>query len=889
MFQYKVSIILQIHNELEKGNLARFFSHHQSLVDNIIVCDLASTDGSYEYANKFTPFVFRSGINDFEHELKYKSFMLEKSKSLGLNFVLFLDADEIISCDRKMINDMCLYLVNSGFDAGSFTQINLWRSNNYQRMDNNYGNAEFVRLWHIKKKTKFIDTKIGLHKKLYPNGINKVYHFKYVPVLHYGFSDEKNIAFKYLNYKKFGQTGKLLERLINEDTLELSEVPSNFFPISLRTSSPKPSKFNINESRSYIENYINEFQIPDYSIICMIYASPNWAEFVFNQVHKYTDMRNTEFFFVANNANIDVINYLEKNLIPHVRFENSTTDDEWHINNVYRGYNYGANYAKGKNLIFINSDMAFSPDWLVNLVKNHSNNVVTSRLIESGRLASGLYGIEKNFGYDVSSYKENLFNLYTKKISKPINKPYGLFMPLLISKFDFLSVGGYPEGNIVLTDSGFRIADKGEPCISGDRFFIDRLSMQGINHITAFDSLVYHFQEGEMRTKFSGVTKDFTVVICNDVVGSSIGNERVLWDYLMEAFGNTLAIDNPSFGLKISDPRYSSKAKKKVKKLKNPDLIIQNASYIEKISNKKFTISYLQDVHIKGSRIYQRQLDVLRNSQLLVTNSKFTAEQYPDFNFEVIPIGVDTEIFKPMDKNSLRTKHKFDLNKKIGIFVGSLSETKGWSEVKDVIESNLNIHFIIVSKYEAALIMQNVTFFSNIDHSHLAELYNCADFFILGSRLETQCLAALEACACNIPLLIHDVGYFNKLTSEEKSEIGIITNLDLKDFIDEITTNTFSPLNLFKKHDLSTQNMIKQWKLIIIKNISNIHSYNHGIYSKEKHTIKKTKNTTDLIKDKIIEFYKYVLFDYPIIYKLLKRIIPERFLHKIQIRMRKYD
>jgi hypothetical protein len=889
MNQYKVSIILQIHNEVEKGNLERFFSHHQSLVDNIIVCDLASSDGSYEYANRFTPFVFRSGINDFEHELKYKSFMLEKSKSLGSNFVLFLDADEIISCDKKMINNMCKFLDIYGFDAGSFTQINLWRSNNYQRMDNNFGNAEFVRLWHIKRNTKFKDTKIGLHKKLYPSGIKKIYHFKFVPVLHYGFSDEKNIAFKYLNYKKFGQTGKLLNRLINEDTLELLEVPSCFFPVSLNISSPKPSKFNINESRAYIENFKNEFQIPDYSIICMIYASPNWAEFVFKQVHKYTDMRNSEFFFVANNANTDVINYLEKNLIPHVRFENSTPDDEWYINNVYRGWNYGAKYAKGKNLIFINSDMAFSPDWLVNLVKNHSNNAVSSRLVESGRLASGLYGVEKNFGYDVSSYNEKLFTLYAKKISKPTIRPSGLFMPLLISKSDFLSVGGYPEGNIVKTDSGYRIANVGESCISGDKFFIDRLSMLGINHITAFDSLVYHFQEGEMRTKSSGVTKDFTLAICNDVVGSSIGKERVLWDYLMESLGNTIAIDNPSFGLKISDPRYSSKAKKKVKKSNEFDLIIQNATYIEKISNKIFTISYLQDVHNKGSRIHQRQLEVLRNSQLLVTNSEFTAEQYPDFNFKVIPIGIDSEIFKPMDKNSLRTKHKFDLTKKIGIFVGSLSETKGWSEVQDIIETNLNIHFIVVSKYEAALKMENVTFFSNIDHSHLAELYNCADFFILGSRLETQCLAALEACACNIPLLIHDVGYFNKLTSEEKSDIGIITNLDLKDFINEITNTTYSPLNLFKKHDLTTEEMINKWKLLVSKNISNIHSFNHSIYSREKHLNKKTKNTRALIKDKIIEIYKYVLFEYPIILKILKRIIPERYLHKIQMRVRKND
>ena len=40
---------------------------------------------------------------------------------------------------------------------------------------------------------------------------------------------------------------------------------------------------------------------------------------------------------------------------------------------------------------------------------------------------------------------------------------------------------------------------KDEPCIPGDNVFIQRLNTIGVEHWTVFDSIVYHFQEGEMR------------------------------------------------------------------------------------------------------------------------------------------------------------------------------------------------------------------------------------------------------------------------------------------------------------------------------------------------------------------------------------------------------
>ena len=158
--------------------------------------------------------------------------------------------------------------------------------------------------------------------------------------------------------------------------------------------------------------------------------------------------------------------------------------------------------AKGEYVVLINSDMAFSPGWLTNMLRvfDPSKMCITSRLVESGRYPSGQHGLTYDCGKFLRTYNENRFLSKAREISTPKLEPGGLYMPLLISKQVFDSVGGYPEGNIVPTSDMFNpiIAKKGKPCIPGDFVFMRKLESKGVKHYTAFDSIVYHFQNGEM-------------------------------------------------------------------------------------------------------------------------------------------------------------------------------------------------------------------------------------------------------------------------------------------------------------------------------------------------------------------------------------------------------
>jgi hypothetical protein len=242
------------------------------------------------------------------------------------------------------------------------------------------------------------------------------------------------------------------------------------------------------------------------SYVCLIYKSTKWLKFVYEQFHKHTKLnKGDEFYFVANDAYPEVLDYLSKNT--HIKYyihENTEEQKkEWYINNVYRAFNTAAKKAKGDYIVFLNSDFAFSPNWETNLFKHINDNIcVCSRLVERGILRSGRYGIERNFGNNYGDYNEQAFLNYINKIEENKIEKGGLFMPLLIKKIHLEAIGYYPEGNVRIDSKDIYnpiIAKKGEPLVPGDVVLMEKLRRINVHHHTVFDSIVYHFQQGEMR------------------------------------------------------------------------------------------------------------------------------------------------------------------------------------------------------------------------------------------------------------------------------------------------------------------------------------------------------------------------------------------------------
>lgn len=253
------------------------------------------------------------------------------------------------------------------------------------------------------------------------------------------------------------------------------------------------------------------------SIAALIYKSTIYADFVYEQIHKYTPLLKNgeaEFYFVANDASEEVINHLINKKYPFIKHDNVYLSEEelfkrgigWpeYLHRVYKAWNRCIIEAKGEYVCLVNSDMGFSPNWLENLLKKlDDNKAVSSLLIERGHEKIGTFpaslngtgSILYNCGKTPLNYDENKFITYVNTNmlkNTDIVTNGGVYMPMIFSKAKAIEAGLYPEGNIA--GSTFtNVIDY------GDRVFVRNLSKIGVQHITAWDSIVYHFQQGEME------------------------------------------------------------------------------------------------------------------------------------------------------------------------------------------------------------------------------------------------------------------------------------------------------------------------------------------------------------------------------------------------------
>ncbi|AFQ42397.1 glycosyltransferase [Desulfosporosinus meridiei] len=816
--KYRIACICQIYNELCKNNLERFVKYVLPAVDDLVVYDDGSTDGSYEYMLKQTPYVLRGTKNDFVNERSHKQLLLQEALKLNPDFILWLDADEVLTANAaEKLQELCAQCEGNNYDAVIMHEINLWRSGTWQRLDSLYDKGWFCRLWRVVPGICFHDTKPGLHQPLFPSTIRNVMWTLDVQVLHFGFSSKQRLAHKYLVYRSHGQRGyDMLDRLISEEKLVVSKVPPDFFPEGLWSDDDEPIPLTFAESLAYVEEYKEEVFKPRFSIVCLVYKSVEWLKFVYEQVYRYTDMTDKEFFFVANDATPAVLNYLRDNYIPHYAFTNTPEQQqEWYVNNVYRAYNFAASKAQGDFVLFINSDMAFTPGWFDNLWKAYNGeNCVASRLVESGKLRSGQYGVEKDFGRDYSTYREIEFQQYAREISEPQLVDGGLFMPLLIRKEHFEHVGGYPEGQVLL-GSDFNhpvIAKRGEACISGDTVLILKLKTIGIKHQTAFDSLAYHFQWGELDSPetLRYDQNDIKVAICCDSIAGSIG-ERLFWNSLEESLPASVSIGRDTVG-DLGD--YAANARKYIQhNYPGVEVILQNATFINIVDQSRYTIAVLQD-NLRSMGISNAQQEEnLRQADKLVTNSCQTALAYPEFDFEIISGGLGLKLFKKMNKEEVRQEFCFG-SERIGIYIGDFNEVHGWGKVRACIAAHPEITWIIVTKNIEPFIADNVRIFYQVPRNLLVKLLNCADFLVNGSPLELQSQGAIEACLCDVPVIMRKIGFFKDLSPKERDQCGIFGE-DIEGAIQGLSKRSFTPRNVLLEKTMCTPDSTQKWESLI--------------------------------------------------------------------------
>ena len=134
-------------------------------------------------------------------------------------------------------------------------------------------------------------------------------------------------------------------------------------------------------------------------------------------------------------------------------------------------------------------------------------------------------------------------------------------------------------------------------------------------------------------------------------------------------------------------------------------------------------------------------------------------------NINIIPNGLNTQYFNPrINGSKTRKALGGSKNDKLVIYVGRLSREK---KLETLIKASRllskNIKFIIIGDGPAFGYYKNLALKSNvqdrfkflgfIDHKDLGKYYSASDLFCIPSTFETQGLVALEAMACNKPVV----------------------------------------------------------------------------------------------------------------------------------------
>ena len=140
------------------------------------------------------------------------------------------------------------------------------------------------------------------------------------------------------------------------------------------------------------------------------------------------------------------------------------------------------------------------------------------------------------------------------------------------------------------------------------------------------------------------------IILVNNVLHGCLGEEKVLWNYMLEGIPDIAGVDQHQVP---ACDNWNDAVKAYIDE-HHPDcqIIIQNATFIPFIDDSRYSIVYLQDNLRAMNRRDAGQDSTLTRANRIVTNSILTTKSYPEHNMDIISIGIDEELFKPVVKSS---------------------------------------------------------------------------------------------------------------------------------------------------------------------------------------------------------------------------------------------
>lgn len=189
-----------------------------------------------------------------------------------------------------------------------------------------------------------------------------------------------------------------------------------------------------------------------------------------------------------------------------------------------------------------------------------------------------------------------------------------------------------------------------------------------------------------------------------------------------------------------------------------------------------------------SNKIWKQKKKIYLNLDIhLVAPSKWIADLASksslmhSFPVTIIPNGLNTDLYKPLDKVYLRNENKLKANQKLILFgaVNPMADRrKGFNELKEaliILEKTNRESDIILgifgtnSSFELEVNIPVVNFGIISSDERLVEIYNLADVMVVPSLAEVFGQTASEAMACGIPVVAFDCTGIKEVVNHKKT------------------------------------------------------------------------------------------------------------------------
>ncbi len=212
---------------------------------------------------------------------------------------------------------------------------------------------------------------------------------------------------------------------------------------------------------------------------------------------------------------------------------------------------------------------------------------------------------------------------------------------------------------------------------------------------------------------------------------------------------------------------------------------------------KKFALrtGYTESLSVVGKNFFRKKLIAFiellayKSANFSIVTSihqkDYVAKKYNITNIHVIPNGIDTEIFKPLEKKDASTKTKL-------LFVGRLHPEKNLLNLIAAIKDLKNTKLTIIGKGELkndilalkGKFSLDLEIIESVPNSELPKIYNDADIYIQPSLYEGNPKTILEAMSCGLPVIATDVSGINTIINHKKN--GYLCKIDTPSIINAI-------------------------------------------------------------------------------------------------------